>query len=138
MRRSPLVAGVILVLFALSSCAQGNATEKNVGPLTIIRAEWSAHGGETRAVVNGTWVRGLSTPPSCVLLEGRNGKKSGWSAPEKTTSPRGNSFSKQFVAADEASRLDPLLDYHIRCSVNVSTGRTLDAVAPVSGETPRG
>ncbi|CAN5436610.1 MAG: hypothetical protein M3494_10550 [Actinomycetota bacterium] len=124
-----------VAVFALFAVACGGSAGE--WPLEILRAEWVADGGESRAVVSGTWVRGVSTPPACTLLEGRNGEPSAWPDSGANTSPDGNSFTKEFTAGENSS-LDPLPEYHVRCSVNLSTGRTLETVAPVSGEIPRG
>jgi hypothetical protein len=131
--RKALAIAALSMLFA-AACGGGSGSE---GPLDISRAEWHVEDGEARAVVSGKWVRGLSTPPACRLIEGRDGEASGWPEPGSNTSPDGNLFSKEFSARG-GSTLDPLPKYHVRCSVNLSTGRTLDATAPVSGETPRG
>lgn len=129
-----MLAAHALLAFSmlLAACGGGSGSE---GSLKIVRAEWVAEDGEARAVVSGEWVRGLSTPPACRLLE--DGKASEWPEPGSNSTPDGNSFTQEFSAGGGAS-LDPLPEYHVRCSINLSTGRTLEAVAPVSGETPRG
>jgi hypothetical protein len=126
-------ATAFVAVFSLFAAACGDASG-SVGPLEIARAEWVADGERARAVVSGTWVRGLSTPPTCALLE--DGKASEWPDPGSNTSPKGNTFTKEFSSAGNSS-LDPLTEYRVRCSVNLSTGRTLEAVAPVSGDVPR-
>lgn len=123
----------VLTTLALLAAACGETSE-NAGPLEIERAEWVSGRDEARAVVSGKWVRGLSTPPTCALLE--DGALSEWPKPGANTSPDGNSFEKEFLA-HEGSSPDPLLDYHVRCTVNLSTGRTFEAFAPVSGDVPR-
>lgn len=121
----------------LALLAAGCGGPEGEGPLEIARAEWVSDGGESRAVVSGTWVRGVSTPPTCTLLEGRDGEPSAWPVSGANTMPEGNTFEKEFFAG-ENSALDPVPEYHVRCSVNLSTGRTLETVAPVSGDAPRG
>ena len=103
--------------------------------LQIASARWS-DGPEPRVLVSGDWSLGISTPPTCDLLEGANGV-SGWYDPYSGMSIDGGSFSREFVAARDRSpapRQD--VEYRVRCEISQDTGRTIEATAPVQGSPP--
>lgn len=103
--------------------------------LRIDSARWSS-GPEPRVVVSGDWSLGITTPPSCDLLEGAN-RVSDWYDPYSGMSIDGGSFSREFVAAPNSSsapRRDA--EYRVRCEISQDTGRTIEATAPVQGSPP--
>lgn len=55
------------------------------------------------------------------------------------TTLEGNGFSKEFVRLKEnGDPLDPRVDYHVRCSVNLDSALTVSDIAPVRGVVSRG
>lgn len=103
--------------------------------LQIDSARWS-DGPDPRVVVSGDWSLGISTPPSCDLLEGAN-RVSDWYDPDSGMSIDGGNFSREFVAAPNSSSAPRQgVEYRVRCEVNQDTGTTIEATAPVQGTPP--
>lgn len=111
------------------------ADEPGDWPLEITGAEWQP-GKEARVLVSGRWTRGVSTPPSCSLLGGRQTKVDGWSASNASSSLDGNRFSKQLTRDKGGAVLDPGAEYYVRCTVSMDSAKTVADVARVAGELP--
>lgn len=82
---------------------------------------------------------GISTPPSCTLLEGADGEPSGWYDSGSRIELDGGRFYQEFVRAPESEEpeaIDPGTEYYVQCRVSVDTGKTIEATAPVKGEVP--
>ena len=139
-RTAALVMLVTLLTGLLVSCG-GSAGEPGgarSGSLSIDSARWSAK-PEPGAVVSGEWGVGISTPPSCSLLEGRKGPPSGWYDPKGQIRLDGGRFHQEFVKdPDSPAALDPQKDYYVRCRVSGDTGNVLETEAPVRGKMPVG
>jgi hypothetical protein len=139
--RTKLTTFVVVGLFAASSvsCGSGGAPdETGNGQLAIDSAEWRA-APEPTVRVSGQWSLGISTPPACSLLEGKNGDRSDWYDRTVSVELDGGEFYQKFVRDPEAgvqSNLDPETEYYVRCRTSGDTGRTAEAVAPVGGEVP--
>ena len=112
------------LLLLLSACGEG---EVRFAAIDIKHARWS---GE-KILVAGDWAKGVSTPPLCRVLEGRDGPASDRFEPDARVVLDGNTFSKEFVPA-EISREVPSAKkggYYVRCTVSLDSGRTAsDAV----------
>jgi hypothetical protein len=118
-----LLAGLFLLL---SACGKGEA---QFSALDIERAEWR---GE-KVLVSGEWMKGLSTPPTCRVFEGRDGPMSDYFGLDARVSLDGHTFSKEFVPV-EADRKDPPAkkeDYYVRCTVSLDSGRTAEDTVKV-------
>lgn len=103
--------------------------------LRIDSARWS-DGPDPRVLVSGEWSLGISTPPTCDLLEGAN-RVSDWYDPYSGMSIDGDSFSREFVAASNSSSAPRRgVEYRVRCEISQDTGRTIEAIAPVQGSPP--
>ena len=133
-------------MWKLAACATLAATivlcaacggEPGNRPLAVTGAEWQP-GKEARVLVSGRWTRVISTPPRCILLEGRQTKVDGWYTPDSSASLDGNNFSKELRRGDEGAALDPGADYYVRCTVSMDSARTVADVTRVTGELPVG
>ncbi len=103
--------------------------------LQIASARWS-DGPEPRVVVSGDWSLGISTPPSCELLEGED-TTSDWYDPSSGMSIDGGNFSREFVAAPNRPSVPQRgVEYRVRCEISQDTGTTIEATAPVQGSPP--
>ena len=90
-------------------------------------------------MVSGEWSMVVSTPPSCTLLEGEDGKPSGWHDPGGRIELDGGRFYQEFARAPSSEKpgtLAPATEYYVRCRVSIDTGKTIEATAPVEGEAP--
>lgn len=105
--------------------------------MRIDSAQWRGE-PEPGAVVSGEWGIGVSTPPSCTLLQGPDGEPSERYETGGRIELNGGRFYREFVRVPEAGATgaDPATDYYVRCRVSVDTGKTHEAVAPVLGEAP--
>lgn len=126
---------VVAVFCALAVSCGGQAASLGGESIRITSAQWSAE-PEPTAVVKGEWSLATSTPPSCSLLEGKNGEPSEWYDRSAAISLDSGQFSRQFARGDSAPALKPDVNYHVRCRVSQSTGKTVEAIAPVRGEIP--
>ncbi len=114
--RTILLCGLFLLL---SACGQGEARSTTVD---IKHAEWR---GE-KILASGDWAKGISTPPTCRVFEGRDGPMSDYFVPDARVSLDGNTFSKEFVPA-QTTRKDPPAkkeDYYVRCTVSLDSGKS--------------
>ncbi|CAN5747776.1 hypothetical protein BH23ACT11_BH23ACT11_11070 [soil metagenome] len=127
--KAALIAGLCLVAAA---CGQGGAQS---AAIKIDRAEW--RGDNVRA--SGNWARGVSTPPTCRLLEAPDGPESRSFETEARVSLDGNTFSKEFVPVPiKKSGADPTKvrrDYFVRCTVSLDSGRSAEDTRKVK-DTP--
>lgn len=133
-----LVAAVSALSLSCGGSAGAPGSETESGSLRIDSAEWREE-PEPGAVVSGEWGLGISTPPSCSLLEGEGGEPSGWYDPGDRVELDGGRFYREFVRDPDSGNvpaLDPGTEYHVRCRVSVDTGKTVDATAPVRGRVP--
>lgn len=122
----PLVrrlAGVLL-LSLVGMVAACGASESRGLAMEITEARWL---GDT-VVVNGTWMKGLSTPPACKLLESRDGAVIGRFSLENATF-EADTFSQELVP--DGGRVGAGTSYHVRCSVNLDSAKTTSDTAPV-------
>lgn len=105
--------------------------------LRIESAQWRG-GPEPGAVVSGEWRIGVSTPPSCTLLEGEDGESVDWYATGDRVELERGRFRREFVRLPESGGpgLDPKTEYYVRCRVSIDTGKTIESVAPIAGEVP--
>jgi hypothetical protein len=90
-------------------------------------------------VVSGEWGLGISTPPSCSLIEGRGGGRISWYDPAVQVELDGRRFRQEFVRnpkAEDSPRLDPEAEYYVRCRSSGDTGKAAEALAPVRGRAP--
>lgn len=78
-----------------------------------------------RILVSGDWARGVSTPPSCRILEGRDGPMSGHFGLDARVALDGSAFSKEFVPVETSgeSLTTREGDYYVNCSVSLDSGR---------------
>lgn len=130
--RRAALAAVALALPALAAACEGGGES-----LSIDSASWRAE-PEPRVVVSGGWRPGVFTPPACVLLEGRKGEPSDWYDASDRVELNGGEFRREFVRDPQAgdAALDSSAEYFVRCRVSGSTGKSVDATAPVAGEPP--
>lgn len=132
---------LLFVCVAPVSCAgdsggSGSGSEAESGSLLIQSARWQT-GPDPEVVVSGEWGPGFSTPPSCSLLDGRDGGISGWYDPEDSRMRiDGDGFRQEFALDPDSEAPDPDTQYYARCRVSGDTGNTTEAFAPVEGQTP--
>lgn len=127
--RGPGLWCAILVLsLALLQSGCGEEGEAYSLALEIKSAEW----GGDRVLADGEWAKGLSTPPLCRILETRDGPVSDHFEPDARVSLAGDTFSKEFVLAEEVRENPPVgRNYYVRCSVSLDSGRSADDVAKI-------
>lgn len=136
--RTILVAVVSTLSLSCGGDSGAPDSKEGSGSLEIVSAEWREE-PEPRAVVSGEWIVGISTPPSCILLEGKAGEPSGWYDSGNRIELDGGRFHREFVRAldsESPDTLDPQTEYYARCRVSVDTGKTIEATAPVKGDVP--
>ncbi|WP_047866671.1 hypothetical protein [Rubrobacter aplysinae] len=135
------LTALVAVICALSiSCGSAGSPggDNESALLKIGSAEWRG-GSEPRVVVDGEWGLGISTPPSCSLVEGRDGGQVSWYEPGGQIELDGRRFSQVFVRNPDAgsrSQLDPEAEYYVRCTSSGDTGKSNEALAPVEGRVP--
>lgn len=125
LRNAVLLAALALLPFG---CGEGEAQS---AAIEIERAVWR---GE-KVFVEGGWARGVSTPPTCRMLEGRDGPTSTYFEPDARVSLNGNTFSKEFIPAGSGREPLPSTareDLYVRCSVSLDSGRTAEDLVRVS------
>lgn len=106
-------------------------------------------GPQPRIVVRGDWSPGVSTPPTCEIAQGEGvsgdgssgGSSDDWRETESGVIIEGGSFSQEFVAASGSSASGSSAsgssasggdsEYQARCRISQSTGRTVEATAPL-------
>ena len=116
-----LLTVLVTACGAITACG---ADEVRDSALEIGEARWR---GDT-VVVSGTWTRGVSTPPDCRLLEGRDGAVIGRFGLEGANFD-GNAFSQELVPDIGQSGIKT--GYQVRCSVTLSSARTMSDTALV-------
>lgn len=103
--------------------------------MRIEAAHWRGE-PEPGVVVSGEWAIGVSTPPSCSLLEGEDREPIDWYATGDRVELDGGRFYRKFAPDSGSSSLDPSTDYYVRCRVSIDTGKAIEDTAPVVGEVP--
>lgn len=119
-RRLPIILMLPLVA-VVTAC--GASEGRNLA-IEITGARWS--GGSV--VVDGSWMKGLSTPPACRLLESRDGKVIGRFGLEGASFD-GNTFSQEIVPDKGSAGADA--GYHVQCTVTLDSAKTASDVVPV-------
>ena len=115
------VAAVLTLAAGTVACGAGEGRSL---AMEVTEARWR---GDT-VVVSGTWTKGLSTPPACRLLEGRDGAVVGRFGLEGATFD-GNTFSQRFVP--DGRHAEASTGYHVRCSVIMDSAKTASDTVPV-------
>ena len=92
--------------------------------MDITEARWRGDA----VVVNGAWMKGVSTPPACKLLEGHGGEIVGRFGLEGSASDAGT-FSQEFIPDGGPSGSGGY--YHMQCSVMLDSAKTVTDTAPV-------
>jgi len=113
-----------LLLSLVGAAAACGANEGRNLALEITEARWRGDA----VIVSGTWIKGVSTPPSCRLLEGRDGAVVGRFDLEGSAFD-GNTFSQRLVPDGGQAGTDA--GYHVQCSVNLDSAKTESDTAPV-------
>ncbi len=115
---------VLLMMSLVTLVAACGASEGRSLAIEISGARWS---GES-VIVDGSWMKGLSTPPACRLLESRDGEVIGRFSLEGASFD-GNTFSQEIVPDKGSAAADA--GYHVRCTVALDSAKTASDIAPV-------
>ncbi len=115
-------------MLPLSACGEGEA---QFAAVDVKRAEWR----EERVLVAGDWAKGILTPPTCRVLEGRNGPVSDYFGPDARVSLDGNTFSKEFVPVKTSRQGLPAKkgDHYVSCAVSLDSGRSANDSVKIEG-----
>jgi hypothetical protein len=119
------LANALLLSLVVVVAACGADESQNLA-MEISEARWLGNA----VVVNGTWIKGVSTPPACRLLEGRDGAIIGRFDLEGATFDS-NTFSQQFVP--DGGMTDAGTGYHVQCLVILDSAKTASDTVPVEG-----
>lgn len=92
--------------------------------MDITEARWR---GDT-VVVSGAWMKGVSTPPVCKLLEGRDGEIIGRFGLEEATF-EASTFSQEFAPDGGLAGAG---DYYVQCSVTLDSAKVSTDTAAVT------
>lgn len=118
-------SGLLLLVLVAASASCG-AVESRSNAIEI--AEASLRGDAV--IVRGTWSKGLSTPPACQLLTGRDGKVIGRFSLEDAAFDA-NDFSQEISFEDiQAGNRS---NYHVRCSVTLDSAKVASETVKVKG-----
>ena len=115
----------ILPLSLVAVAASCGAGVNQSLAMDITEARWRGDA----VVVNGAWMKGVSTPPACKLLESRNGEIVGRFGLEGAAFDAG-AFSLEFIPDSPPSGTGG--DYHVQCSVMLDSAKTVTDTAPVT------
>ncbi len=121
-----LLSALALFLF---SCGEGEASSSAID---VESAEWR---GEN-VLVSGSWAKGVSTPPLCRILEGRDGSPSLYFDLDARVALDGSTFSKKFAPAKTTKKTPSLEEpdnSFVRCSVSLDSGKSANDVVRVKG-----
>lgn len=116
-----LLAGLTLLLYAFGYACGGGEARSSI--VTVDRAEWRGQ----NIMVTGEWSRGISTPPTCQVLEGRDGPVSDRFPLDARVTLDEGSFSKTFVPEQTGrgtGTVDKRDGYYVRCSASLDSGRS--------------
>jgi hypothetical protein len=124
LRRLPGLLALSLAA-SLAACGGSETEERNLA-IEITGARWT----EGRVIVYGSWMKGLSTPPSCGLLESPGGDAVVRFSPERASFD-GNKFTQEVALKQTTSNSDT--SYYVRCSVSLDSAKTASDTAQVEG-----
>lgn len=127
-RLEPLVrrlATVLLLALVAVVAACGADASRNLA-MEITEARWL----DDTVVVSGTWIKGVSTPPACRLLDGRGGPVIDRFSLEGASFD-GNTFSQRL--APDGGTADVDTGYHVQCSVILDSAKSTSDTSPVKG-----
>ena len=119
-------AASLLLLALVAAAASCGAAESRSTAIEIAEARLRSEA----VVVRGTWSRGLSTPPACQLLTGRDGEVIGRFGLEDAAFDA-NDFSQEISLA--GVRAGASSDYHVRCSVTLDSAKVASDTVKVTG-----
>lgn len=122
LRPAALVLLLSLVVLA-ASCGAGESRS------TAIEITEARLRGEA-VLVTGSWAKGLSTPPTCKLLEGRDGETIGLFRLEDAAFDA-NEFSHELSVEDTTAVKNS--NYHVRCSVTLDSAKVASDTVKVTG-----
>ena len=118
-------ATIVLLSLIASATACGAAESRSTAiEITEARLRGDA------VVVSGTWAKGLSTPPACQLLKGRDGETIGRFGLEDAAFDA-NDFSQELSL--EGMRAGMSSNYHVRCSVTLDSAKVATDTVKVTG-----
>lgn len=118
------LANALLLSLVVVVAACGVDENRN-SAMEISEARWRGNA----VVVSGTWIKGVSTPPACRLLEDRDGAIVGRFGLEGATFDS-NTFSQQLVP--DGGMADAGTGYHVQCSVILDSAKTASDTVPVA------
>ncbi len=106
----------------VAACGAGGSRSSLA--VEITEARWRGDA----VTVSGAWMKGVSTPPVCKLLEGRDGAVIGSFGLEGATFEAG-AFSQELVP--DTGQDGTNTGYRVRCSVILDSAKTASDTAPV-------
>lgn len=116
----------LLLLVLIAATASCGAAEPRSNAIEIFESRLQ----DEAVVVRGTWSKGLSTPPACQLLTGRDGKVIGRFGLEDATFDA-NDFSQEISLKDVQA--GDRSNYHVRCAVTLDSAKVASETVKVTG-----
>lgn len=120
------LAAIVLLLSFVAFAAACGAGESRSTAIDVTEARLR---GDT-VIVSGTWAKGLSTPPACKLLKGRDGEVIGRFSLEDATFDA-NEFSHELSLKDTPAGTSG--NYRVRCSVTLDSAKVASDTVKVTG-----